>query len=153
MTTMTSPTEVEMMNPHFNIHLSLAEQYQAAGMHFLNRCIKQVSARMMWRGRIPSAKTMHKDTSQEGMRILFSTQFPGYGDTVSQKILLKSLLAFEHSVAQPDSISPATLTVSFLEEEQVFQITEFTILSINADQSNSYVEFEVRVVLTQPTQS
>lgn len=136
------------MNPNFNVKLGLWNIGSSGpGLHFMNNCIKRVSARMMHKFRKPSAPTMNKDTSLEGMRIFFGTEVLGSGDTNTMQILLENLLTFERNVEMRDYPSNGRITVSFLGQEETFNVLEFTIVSINADQKSSYVEFEVKVVL------
>jgi hypothetical protein len=138
------------MNPNFNVKLDLQGDDSPAGMHFVNNCIKRVSARMQWKGRKPSAKTLNKDTSQEGFRLFFGVDVLGSGDTNTMKILLENLLTLERNVDAKllkDAALPVLMEVSFLGEFASFRVTEFTIMSINADQKSSYVEFEVKVVV------
>lgn len=136
------------MNPNFNVKLGLRHpEGPSPGLHFLNNCVKRVSARMMHKFRKPSAKSLNKDTSLEGMRIFFGTDVLGSGDTNTMRIMLGELLAFERNVEVLHYPTNGTITVSFLGEEETFNVTEFTIVSINADQKSSYVEFEVKVCL------
>lgn len=138
------------MNPNFNVKLILQGDDVPAGMHFVNNCIKRVSARMQWKGRKPSAKTLNKDTSQEGFQIFFGTEVLGSGDTNTMRILMENLLTLERNVDArllKDAALPVLMEVSFLGEASTFRVAEFTIIAINADQKSSYVEFEVRVVL------
>jgi hypothetical protein len=139
------------VNPNFNVKLGIpAGDASGPGLHFLNNCIKRVSARMMWKGNKPSAKTMYSDTAQQGFRVFFGTDVLGSGDTNTMRILMENLLAFERRVdplAKSQEGRHSTLTVNFLGEEATFPICEFGIISINADQKSAYVEFEVRVVI------
>lgn len=136
------------MNPNFNVRITRGDEEQpSAGMHFMNNCIKRVSARMMWKAPRPTAKTMAKDTSMEGIRLFFGTEVLGSGDTNTARILMENVLSLERLVDAPDLSRLGRLHVSFLGEEETFTISEFTLISINADQGSSYVEFEVKVVI------
>jgi hypothetical protein len=135
-------------NPNFNVKLVLNNDGLLAtqALEFLNACLCKVSARMMWKGRRPGAKTMNKDTSQEGFRLFFSSL--GKGDTDSTRSLLSTLLTLEKLVDTRRALNwPLRLEVNFLGETQEFVVSDFVIMAIDAEQEASSIQFEVRLIL------
>lgn len=137
------------MNNNFNVRLLIGAEGLHSEPEFLNSCLKRVSARMVRTNRTTSAKTIHVDTAMEGFRLFFGSYSLGSSKLVNPaRLIMEELLRYESQVRNGNAVH-AALLVSFLGEHETFKITEFSIVSINADQTSSYVEYEVRVILAQ----